>query len=64
MAAKQKISKRRPTPSEYLYPFVWSSYIDNGRLSREQREEMYKLARERIFGSSEENSTGMFSNAI
>lgn len=29
----------------------------NSKLSREQREEMYKLARERIFGSSEENST-------
>lgn len=29
------------------------------RLSREEREEMYKLARERIFGSSEESIPGM-----
>lgn len=28
------------------------------RLTREEREEMYKLARERIFGSSEENTNG------
>lgn len=35
------------------------SGLTNGRLTREEREEMYKLARERIFGSSEENVTGM-----
>jgi len=29
------------------------------RLTREEREELYKLARERIFGSSEENVAGM-----
>jgi hypothetical protein len=29
------------------------------RLTREEREELYKLARERIFGSSEENIAGM-----
>lgn len=58
---RQKINKHSPTPSEYSYSCEWFVYIDSDRLSREQREEMYKLARERIFGSSEENSTGMFS---
>lgn len=30
------------------------------RLTREEREEMYKVARERIFGSSEDSTTGSF----
>ncbi|RGP65349.1 r3h domain-containing 1 [Fusarium longipes] len=32
----------------------------NQKLTREEREELYKLARERIFGSSEENVAGMW----
>lgn len=33
--------------------------LTNDRLTREEREEMYKIARERIFGSSENSVNGM-----
>ncbi|KAJ4265406.1 hypothetical protein NW762_004694 [Fusarium torreyae] len=36
----------------------------NQKLSREEREELYKLARERIFGSSEENITEEGDNGV
>lgn len=43
-----------------LYQEAWNSLSDQHipRLSREEREELYKLARERIFGSSEDSIPG------
>lgn len=52
------ISSSLPTTSELYIAANATSKLIYGRLSREQREEMYRAARERIFGSSEDSPAG------
>lgn len=63
MGAIRRTSSSPPIRSKSTENYDSYRLLTSYRLSREEREELYKLARERIFGSSEEAAASGMSNS-